>query len=189
MKKVNIKDLIIISLFAGLTAVGAYIKIPIPYVPITLQVLFCAYSGILLGAKRGLYSQLLYLVIGLIGIPVFTNGGGPSYILHPTFGYIVGFSLCSYIIGRLTENMEVYKFHRILGSILVGLSGLYLIGLTHFYIIMNFYLHKPMTVKATILAGFVPFILTDLTSATIASLSSLYILPILKKSGLLPKSA
>ena len=110
MNKTRTKGLILISLFAALTAIGAFIKIPIPYVPITLQLLFCVYSGILLGARWGLYSQLLYLAIGLIGIPIFTNGGGPSYVLQPTFGYLVGFALCSYIVGRLTENLRECKF-------------------------------------------------------------------------------
>ena len=106
MENFKAKDMILVALFAALTAIGAFIKIPIPYVPITLQVLFCAYSGLLLGARRGLYSQLLYLAVGLIGIPIFTNGGGPAYVLQPTFGYLVGFALCSYIIGKVTENVK-----------------------------------------------------------------------------------
>ena len=185
MENTKVKDMILIALFAALTAIGAFIKIPIPYVPITLQVLFCAYSGLLLGAKCGLYSQLTYLAVGLIGIPIFTNGGGPAYILQPTFGYLVGFALCSYIIGRLTQNLKEYKFHRIFGAVLVGLVGVYIFGLTHLYIIMNFYLHKPMSVTAVIGAGLIPFIPTDLLSAIIVSFSSIYILPILKRTGLL----
>ena len=185
----NVKNLILIAMFAALTAIGAFIKIPIPYVPITLQVLFCAYSGILLGAKRGLYSQLVYLGIGLIGIPIFTNGGGPAYILQPTFGYLIGFALCSYIVGRLTEKVKEYKFYRVLGAILAGLLGVYVCGLTHFYMIMNFYLHKPMSIQAVIGAGLIPFIPTDLLSATLASLSSVYILPILRRAGLLPSNS
>jgi len=179
------KDMILIASFAALTAIGAFIKIPIPYVPITLQVLFCAYSGLLLGAKRGLYSQLLYLAVGLIGIPIFTNGGGPAYVLQPTFGYLVGFALCSYIIGKTTENMREYKLHRVFGSVLMGLVGLYICGLTHLYLIMNFYLHKSMSISAVIGVGLIPFIPTDLLSAIIASLSSIYVLPILKRTGLL----
>lgn len=187
MEKMKVKHLILIAMFAALTAIGAFVKIPIPLVPITLQVLFCAYSGILLGARHGLYSQLVYLGVGLMGIPIFTNGGGPAYVLQPTFGYLVGFALCSYIIGKLTENLKEYRFHKIFGAVLAGLTGVYLCGLTHFYIIMNFYLHKPMSLGAVIGAGLIPFIPTDLTSAFIASLSSVYILPILRKAGLMPK--
>ncbi|MGI5851577.1 MAG: biotin transporter BioY [Caldicoprobacterales bacterium] len=185
MNKTRTKGLILISLFAALTAIGAFIKIPIPYVPITLQLLFCVYSGILLGARWGLYSQLLYLAIGLIGIPIFTNGGGPSYVLQPTFGYLVGFVLCSYIVGRLTENLRECKFHKVFGAVLVGIIGLYICGLTHLYIILNFYLHKPASIQAVIGTGLIPFIPTDLISAVIATLSSIHILPILRRSGLL----
>lgn len=186
MPKIRVKDMILIAMFAALTAVGAFIKIPTPIVPFTLQVLFCAYTGILLGAKHGLYSQLVYLGIGLLGIPIFTNGGGITYVFQPTFGYLVGFAFCAYIIGKLTERLKEYKMHKILGSVLAGLSAVYLFGLAHLYMIMNFYLHKPMSIKAVIAAGLIPFIPTDLISAVIAAASSVYILPILKKSGLLP---
>ena len=70
------KDLVLIALFAALTAAGGFINIPTPFVPFSLQFLFCAYAGVLLGAKRALLSQLLYLAIGLAGLPVFTKGGG-----------------------------------------------------------------------------------------------------------------
>ena len=76
-------NLILIALFAALSVVGAFVKIPTPLVPFTLQTLFCVYAGFLLGARRGFASQLLYLLIGLIGIPVFALGGGPSYVLQP----------------------------------------------------------------------------------------------------------
>ena len=80
MNKLSTKSLILCSLFAALIAVGAFIKIPIPVVPFTLQVLFTTLAGLLLGPKLGAISVGIYLLIGLIGIPVFTQGGGPSYI-------------------------------------------------------------------------------------------------------------
>lgn len=83
--RLKTREMILIALFAALTSIGAFIKIPTPIVPLTLQYLFCAYSGILLGSKLGLYSQLLYLVIGLMGFPVFTQGGGLTYIFSANF--------------------------------------------------------------------------------------------------------
>ena len=67
----------------------------------------------------------------------------------------------------------------------MGLVGLYICGLTHLYLIMNFYLHKSMSISAVIGVGLIPFIPTDLLSAIIASISSIYVLPILKRTGLL----
>jgi biotin transport system substrate-specific component len=68
--KISVKDLILIPLFTALTAVGAFIQVPLPLVPFTLQTFFVVLSGVLLGAKKGLMSQLLYVFLGLAGIPI-----------------------------------------------------------------------------------------------------------------------
>ena len=83
------RDLILIAMFAALTAIGAFIRIPLPVVPITLQYFFCALGALLLGAKKGALAQILYVAVGLIGIPIFTKGGGPQYIFQPSFGYLI----------------------------------------------------------------------------------------------------
>ena len=75
--------MILVSIFAALTAVGAFIKIPLPPVPFTLQVFFVILSGLLLGSRMGLASQIVYIALGLVGVPVFTEGGGLQYIFHP----------------------------------------------------------------------------------------------------------
>ena len=66
------RALILTALFAALTAVGAFLRIPFPIAPITLQVFFTAMAGVLLGPRYGALSQLVYVVLGLIGLPVFT---------------------------------------------------------------------------------------------------------------------
>ena len=97
------KLIILVSAFAALTAVGAYLKIPLPHIPITLQTFFVIMSGNLLGLKFGTLSQFLYLIVGLLGIPVFANGGGPGYIFQPTFGYLLGYPFCALAIGILIK--------------------------------------------------------------------------------------
>ncbi|NLZ51741.1 MAG: biotin transporter BioY [Thermoanaerobacteraceae bacterium] len=181
---VKTKDMILVALFAALTAVGAFIKIPTPVVPFSLQYLFCAYSGILLGAKRGFYSQLLYMSIGLMGFPIFTNGGGITYIFQPTFGYIIGFLLCSYIIGKFTERLTKITITGLFSSIVAGMCAMYFCGILHLYIIMNFYLGKTMSVKAAIITGIFPFILTDLIYSLLIAVTAAAIVPLLKKLGL-----
>ncbi|GAQ24951.1 biotin transporter BioY [Tepidanaerobacter syntrophicus] len=181
---IKTRDMALIALFAALTAIGAFIKIPTPLVPFTLQYLFCAYSGILLGAKRGLYSQLLYLSVGLMGFPVFTQGGGPMYIFQPTFGYIIGFSLCAYIIGKLTERLDKITLTSLLGPILAGMSIVYSCGIIHLYLIMNFYLGKPMSFKAAVIAGLFPFVFSDLIYSVAIALTATAIVPSLRKLGL-----
>lgn len=99
----KIRDLILVAMFAALTAIGAFIKIPIPYVPFTLQFLFCAFAGMILGARLGALSQIIYVAIGLAGIPVFTEGGGIGYVFKPTFWvsyWIYCCSICYWEIYR-----------------------------------------------------------------------------------------
>ena len=111
------RDLILCALFAALTAVGGlYLKIPIPNVPITFQFFFCAMAGICLGSKLGALSQVVYVAAGLAGFPIFTKGGGPGYVLEPTFGYLLGFILCAFVIGLLTERMRELKYFKVLIS-------------------------------------------------------------------------
>ena len=181
--KLSLREMILISIFAALTAVGAFIKIPTPLIPFTLQFLFCAYSGIFLGAKNGLYSQLLYVTIGLIGIPVFASGGGPGYILQPTFGYLLGFMSCSYIIGYFSQNFSKITFLKILSVVLLGLCFVYLFGVAYLYLIINFYLHKQMTVSAAITVGLVPYITADIILSILVALTAVRVVPILKRNG------
>ena len=70
------KNLMYCSLFTALIAVGAFIKIPIPVVPFTLQFLFTTLAGLLLGSKMGAVSVIAYMVLGLVGLPIFPEGGG-----------------------------------------------------------------------------------------------------------------
>ena len=71
-------------------------KIPVPVVPFTLQLLFTMTAGLLLGGKLVAASVGAYILIGLLGLPVFAEGGGPAYILKPSFGYIIGFAAASF---------------------------------------------------------------------------------------------
>ena len=79
------------ALFAALMVAGAYIEIPLPVMPITFQTVFAVLSGLMLGWKKGMIAMATYAIMGLIGIPVFTNGGGIFYVIKPSFGYILGF--------------------------------------------------------------------------------------------------
>lgn len=129
-----IQKQVLIALMAGLTCIGGWIRIPFVPVPITLQTLFVYLAGSLLGAWPGCISQMLYLLIGLAGLPVFTSGGGPAYALHPTFGYLLGFPPAAWIIGRLMEQWKDGKPQtgRILLALASGMGlilGLGLIGL------------------------------------------------------------
>ena len=87
--KLKTKELTTCALFAALIAVGAFIKIDIPLpmytMHFTLQWFFVLMAGFLLGAKLASLSVIVYLCIGLVGVPVFAAGGGPTYILSRIF--------------------------------------------------------------------------------------------------------
>lgn len=97
-----------IFIFTVLTGLGAFVRIPLPFspVPITLQTFFVIFSGLILG-PIGAISQMLYVVLGVLGLPIFTNAGfGFSYLLGPTGGYLLGFVLTAFLIGRFTRKIS-----------------------------------------------------------------------------------
>lgn len=174
------RELILVALFAALTAIGAFIKIPVPYVPFTLQFLFCAFSGLLLGSKLGAMSQIIYVGVGLLGLPIFTQGGGISYIFNPTFGYLLGFIVAAYVIGKITENIKNITVIKCFLTILSGLFFVYLFGILYLYGIYNFYLGHTVSFYWAFFYGFVVFILKDLTVSIIISLSATKIIPVIR---------
>ncbi len=182
--KLKTRDMILISMFAALTAIGAFLKIPMQPVPFSLQLLFCLYAGVFLGGRKGLYSQLLYIGIGLIGIPIFTYGGGPTYIFNPTFGYLVGFALCTYVVGKLTERLERITFIKIFLPGVLGILMVYLLGVAHMYMIYNLYLGKAMSLNKAVAVGFTPFLIQDLIKVAIVGFTAVYVVPVLRKTGL-----
>ena len=98
------RTLILTALFAALTAVGAFLKIPFPLAAITLQFFFTAMAGTLLGKKYGALSQAVYVLLGLVGVPIFALGGGFSYIFQPTFGFLLGLIPAAWVIGSIAKR-------------------------------------------------------------------------------------
>jgi biotin transporter BioY len=100
--------LILCAFFAALTAVCTMITIPLPFspVPINLAILSVLLAGSLLGAKAGTLSQFVYVCLGAIGLPIFSNfSGGPSVLVGPTGGYIVGYIVTAFIVGTFSDKV------------------------------------------------------------------------------------
>lgn len=153
-QKITVREMTLCALFTVLTAVGAFIKVPVPVVPFTLQFLFTMLAGLLLGGKLGAFSVGIYALLGLAGLPVFAEGGGFWYLLKPSFGYIIGFILGSYVTGKMTEKMEGLTFRKILTANFIGLAIVYGVGMIYYYVICNFVLHTPIGVWALFLYCF-----------------------------------
>ena len=103
-RKISTQDMVLCGVFTTLIAVGAFIKVPVPVVPFTLQFLFTMMAGLLLGGRKGALSVGVYILLGLVGLPVFAEGGGFWYILKPSFGYLLGFMLAAYVTGTMVEK-------------------------------------------------------------------------------------
>ena len=144
------RDLAVCGLFASLIAVGAFIKIVIPVgvdtMNFTLQWLFVLLAGLLLGSKLGIFSVVTYLVIGLVGFPVFARGGGPAYLIRPTFGFLLGFALAAYVIGKVCEWMHSSKPRTWMFAATMGYVIYYGMGILYFYFITHVVIVTPNTV-------------------------------------------
>jgi biotin transport system substrate-specific component len=150
-----------IALFTSLTAVGGMINIPFVPIPVTLQTFFVYLAGDLLGHRKAVYSQVLYIYIGLIGLPVFTRGGGLGYVAQPTFGYLLGFPLAAGIIGFLLErskrsnSLREYIFANTFGALII-----LTIGVIYLYMCTNFIKDEALSWNSAIIIGalyFLPF--------------------------------
>ncbi|NDL68290.1 biotin transporter BioY [Anaerotalea alkaliphila] len=184
--KLTTKEMILVAMFAALAAVGAFIKVPTPIVPFTLQFLFVSFAGLILGARKGAMAVGLYILIGLTGIPVFANGGGITYVFQPTFGYLLGFVACAFVVGLANPRNKKTSFPRTALSLLGGLAAVYAIGVPYMYMVVNLVMGKSMTVVQALGAGMLPFLATDLAQIIVISLAAVLVLPKLKRAGVLP---
>ena len=180
-KKFTTRDLILCALFTALSAIGAFIRIPVPLVPFTLQITFTTLAGLLLGSKKGAISVAVYVLMGLIGIPVFTQGGGFSYVLKPSFGFLVAFIIGAFVTGLIVEKKQNPSFLRILGASFAGMA--FVLGAIYFYIICNFVINAPVSIGKTVMSCFVLVAPGNIALAILAALVAKRIIPILNRQN------
>lgn len=164
MSKLMLRDLIAVAFFAALTTVGAWISIPLPFspVPIVMANLFVLLSGAILGKWLGPLSQIVYLTMGIAGIPVFANHtAGPSVIAGPTGGYLIGYVLASFVTGLLVEYLprfsrsRAYESARLVFSLSCGAMVIYLIGVPWLERVAG------MDIQTALVKGFYPYLPGD----------------------------
>jgi len=162
----NLKQTALVALFAILTATGAQIEIPLWPVPITMQTTMVLLSGTLLGARLGMYSQLLYLASGLF-LPVFAGGGlGPATLLGPTGGFLLAFPLVAFLAGSLVSSKR--SLIQNYGAVALSSLAMFAIGVSWLKMLFG------LSWADAALQGFVPFIFGDMIkSGIVASAVSL----------------
>jgi len=177
----EVRAIALASGFASLTVIGAWITIPLSPVPITLQTFFTYLAGLILGAKVGALSQLIYVSMGLLGLPVFANfRGGFSVLLSPSGGYLIGFIFGAYLIGYLTK--EKISYRRNILSCIAGTGVIYIFGLTHltFWIFFNSKLSLIDSFFSALLLGILPFLIGDSLKILLSSYVALKVKSYLK---------
>lgn len=164
MSKTNIRQMTLISLFAALTAVGAFISVPIYPVPLTLQTLFTLLAAMTLGSAMGSLSQIIYVLLGIVGLPVFAGfKAGIGILFGPTGGFLFGFIISAYVIGRIIElKKEKNIFYYLLAG-LIGTIIIYIIGVTQLSFVTG------MGVKRAVVVGMFPFLPGDILKIIAAS--------------------
>ena len=163
--RIPLRAMIYASLFGAATAAGAYIIVPLPPVPITLQTLFLYLAAALLGGRAACLSQVVYVLIGIIGLPVFAGGkAGLGVLFGPTGGYLLGFIAAAYVTGRLIELRARPGMVWTVLAMAAGTAVLYTFGVAQLSLVAHLSVAKAAAV------GALPFLIGDVVKIAAATL-------------------
>lgn len=181
--KLSSRNIARCALFTALIAIGAFIQIPVPMMDyFTLQLLFVLLAGMLLGPVYGAVSAGIYVAAGLIGLPIFAAGGGISYVLRPSFGYLLGFIAAAFLSGFVCVRLNANKFKHYLAAAFSGMAITYIIGFAYKFAILNLYVHETtslwVVISASLLGVDIP---GDIVLCLVSAVIAKRIKPILKR--------
>ena len=158
-------NLAIVGVLTALIAASAFMRIPLPVMPLTLQVFMVLIAPMVFGVKISFAAVFLYLVIGLAGFPVFSAGGGPAYVLHLSFGYLVGFLLSTIPCGLIaSRGGMLFMF---IGGFL-GLFVLEFFGTIGLWLNLHFYQGKDVPLYTVFKVYALPYYLPDFVKLLLA---------------------
>lgn len=166
-KLFSVQNMVLIAVFTALIAVCSWIRVPVEPVPFTLQTFAVFVTAGLLGSKRGAVSVVVYILLGLVGVPVFAGfAAGPSVIAGPTGGYIVGFIFTAIITGAImsaSKNMNsTAKIIMTAVAMILGDIACFAIGTVWFMVVMK------TGLIATLGLCVIPYIIPDLVKIVVA---------------------
>jgi biotin transport system substrate-specific component len=158
----QLRSMVLASLLAALTAAGAYIQVPLGPVPLVMQNLFVLLAGLLLGWRWAMASMAVYLLVGVMGIPVFAGGkGGIATLLGPTGGYLVGFMAAATLAGWITSR-RAGRLSRDIAAVVLGSMTIYALGVPWLKLV------TAMPWEKAVWIGMLPFLLGDAIKAAAA---------------------
>lgn len=164
IKKVSVRDMIYASMLAALTGILGYVIIPLPFspVPITGQTLAIMLIGLVLSPFMSFMSVAIFLLLGIIGIPVFSGGqAGIGVLIGPKGGYLIGFLIGAVVISLIRKNSNNF-IRMAISSLIGGVLIVYLMGVPWLAYITG------MNIKKALLVGALPFIPGDLLKMVVA---------------------
>lgn len=183
-----------VALMAAVLCVLAPFSIPIGEIPITLATFAVYLTAAILGSKKGTASVLIYLLIGMVGVPVFSNfTGGAAKLAGPTGGYLIGYLPCAFLIGFLMEREwkstkslkgtvpTAFELVRSVAAMVLGTLVCYLFGTAWFMYQMS----ATYTVAQAIAICVIPYLAFDMVKIILASAIAVPIRKLLKRSGML----
>lgn len=153
------------ALMVAMNCVSAYIIIPLPFSlsPLALQTLIVNLTGYVLNAKQAFMTMLVYLLVGLAGVPVFTGGSaGPGKLFGPTGGYIIGFLVTAVFLAYFKGEKYSFKRYALLGCV-IGIPLIYVFGVVQLKLITG------MGWDKAIMTGALPFIPLDIVKCLAAA--------------------
>ena len=153
------------ALMVAMNCVSAYIIIPLPFSlsPIALQTLIVNLTGYVLNAKQAFMTMLVYLLVGLAGVPVFTGGSaGPGKLFGPTGGYIIGFLFTAVFLAYFKGEKYNFKRYALLGCV-IGIPLIYVFGVVQLKLVTG------MGWDKAIMTGALPFIPLDILKCLAAA--------------------
>ena len=177
MRPFSVRSLVLAALFAALLAVCSWISIPAA-VPFTLQIFAVFLTLLLLPAREGILAIAVYLLLGAVGLPVFSGfRGGPSALFGPTGGYLTGFLLTG-LVALVFEKLRWTSFPLRLCGLALGLLLCYTAGTIWFVVT---YTAGPMTVGKALSLCVLPFLIPDGIKLALAALIARRTAPLIEK--------
>ncbi|KAB8139443.1 biotin transporter BioY [Gracilibacillus oryzae] len=179
MQSNNLRGIILSSIFAAITAILAQVQFDVSIVPFSGQTLAVGLTATIIGSRLGSLSMICYMLLGAIGLPVFSGfSGGPQIIAGPTGGFIIGFIFTAFVTGWILEKTKftipVAIFANIIGMIITLTFG-----------VVQLKYIADMSWNAAMATGVYPFIIVGIMKAVLASWIGIIVRRRLEKARLL----
>lgn len=183
MRNDRLKMLIVTALFATIIGIMAQITVPLPLVPITGQTLAIGLAATILGKKYGTLSVVIYIMLGIAGLPVFSGmSSGLGVVFGPTGGYIIGFLPATFIIGWILERFGF----TVTSAIIANIIGM-IITLSFGSVWLKFV--AELSWMAALTSGVIPFIIVGIIKAVLAAIVGILVRNRLTSAKLLPATS